>query len=400
MIRFDLNKIRKCPALIVASGPSLDKDIEWLKANQNKAVVFACGSAIMPLLRNGIQPDFTVEIENIPELYPMLEDTIKYVDVSKVHLLATTTVDPRVPEFFDNTAYFFRPALSSYPIFARDGDEPLQNGSPTVTNAALALAQSFGFREMYLFGADMGSKTQGQAHSKHAWQNTDEGCEVDIKFNVPVRGNFGGTVYSYPDMNWTRSELEEAIRGFHRGRFYYNCSDGAYIKGTVAKHSRSIKLTVDPSVKKGEVKQIVGAFKPYSKADFMARWKDADMRLKIEDYCDRLDRCFDDLSDVKSKRSMTEANKLLIAYRVEGTELGMAMIFRGTVWQSLIAGEYYFNRMILDADDDKGAEFFQSEIKRLIRHLKKVSLEDIGRLTEQTWKPRERILTHVREEWD
>ncbi|MFC1673562.1 6-hydroxymethylpterin diphosphokinase MptE-like protein [Pseudomonadota bacterium] len=119
MVRFNRGKIRSHPAFIVASGPSLDKDIEWIKANQDKAVIFACGSAILPLLRNGIQPDFTVEIENIPELYPMIIDTVKYVDISKVHLLATTTIDPRVPEFFDQTSYYFRPALSSYPVFAR-----------------------------------------------------------------------------------------------------------------------------------------------------------------------------------------------------------------------------------------------------------------------------------------
>ena len=61
MTRFSRSKIRSNPVFIVASGPSLDKDIEWIKKNQDKAVVFACGSAIMPLLRNGIQPDFSVE---------------------------------------------------------------------------------------------------------------------------------------------------------------------------------------------------------------------------------------------------------------------------------------------------------------------------------------------------
>lgn len=400
MIRFAKEKIRAYPAFIVASGPSLDKDIEWIKANQDKAIIFACGSAIMPLMRNGIAPDFTVEIENIPELYPMMLDTIKYVDVSKVHLLATTTIDPRVPKFFDKTSYYFRPALSSYPIFARPEDEPMENGSPTVTNAAVALAQQFGFREMYFFGVDMGSKIQGLAHSKHGWQNSDEGCEVDIKFDLPVRGNLGGTVYTYADMNWTRDELEGAIKHFHRGRFYYNCSDGAYIKGTTAKHSRSIKLKDQPKKKTVEINQIVGSFASYSEDAFKARWTDEDMRKHFDEYCSSLLRCFENMESISSKRALTEANKILVAYKKTGLELGLAMIYRGTVWQALMAAEYYLNRV--DGEDEHAAaeKIFKEEIERLIRHLWKLSIEDLGHLTENEWAPRDRVVQFDLEQWD
>ncbi len=42
---------------LVAAGPSLDESIEYIKRNQDQALVIACGSAITPLLRNGITPD-------------------------------------------------------------------------------------------------------------------------------------------------------------------------------------------------------------------------------------------------------------------------------------------------------------------------------------------------------
>lgn len=400
MVRFTRDKIKAYPVFIVASGPSLDKDMEWIKANQDKAIIIACGSAIMPLLRNEVQPDFTVEIENIPELHPMMVDTVKYVDVSKVHLLASTTIDPRVPKFFDQTSYYFRPALSCYPTFARPEDEPMENGSPTVTNAALALAQSFGFREFYLFGTDMGSKVQGLAHSKHAWQNSDEGCEVDIKFNIPVRGNFGGTVYSYQDMNWTRDELELAIRHFHKGRFYYNCSDGAYIKGTLAKHSRSVKLKDQPFKKAVEIKKIVDSFALYPKEDFAAHWRDEEIRNKMVEYCEGVIACFDDPDNVSSKRALTEANKALAAYHKKGLDLGLAMVFRGTLWQALIGTDYYVNRVVGKEDRAAAETIFKEEFVRLTRYLLAEATADLGHLSEHEWHPRDRQLEFEVENWD
>lgn len=400
MIRFQTGKIKSYPAFVCASGPSLDKDIEWIKNNQDKAVIFACGTAILPLKRNGIEPDFQVEIENIPELYEENVIQKKYIDFSNTHLLATTTVDPRVPTLYGRTSYYFRPALSSFPMFARPDDEPMHNGSPTVTNAAMALAMLFGFREFYLFGADMGSKVEGLAHSKHAWQNTDEGCEVDIKFDIPVRGNFGGTVYSYADLNWTRDELENAIKSFHKGRQYFNCSDGAYIKGTLAKHSKSIKLKDQPYKKSFEVKKLVDTFAPYPLDDFEKMWDDATVRDEINDYCDRLLACFEDIEDVKSKRALTRANKQLSCYNVFGHELGISMLFRGTVWQAFMAVDYYINRVDGEEDSQRAAEIFKEDIERLINHLRKIALEDIGHLSEQEWAPRERILEFEVEDWD
>lgn len=399
MCRYSKSKIRTYPAFIVGSGPSLDKDIEWIRENQENAIIFSCGSAIMPLMRAGIQPEFQVELENVPELYPMLLDTIKYIDVSKVHLLATTTIDARIPGFFDETSFFFRPALSSYPTFARDEDEPLHNGSPSVTNAGLALAQHFGFRDFYIFGTDMGSKVQGLAHSKTAWQNSDEGCEVDIKFNIPVRGNFGGTVFTFDGMNWTRDELELAIKSFYMGRHYYNCSDGAYIAGTIAKHARSVKFKKHPAPKSTEYKAIVDMFKPYHKSELLKKWNDEDMRQSFADYLNAIKDCLEELDDIVSKRALTKMNHLLYATGKTGVDLGMAMIFRGTLWQALLGTEFYIVRVAGEENQEIAHKIYKEEITSLINYLLKKSLEDLGHMSEHEWKPRDREVVIQKEDW-
>lgn len=399
MIRFCRHTVRHYPVIIVGSGPSLDKEIEWLKKNQDKAVIVSCGTAILPLKRHGIEPDFQVEIENIPELFEENEIQKKYIDFSNTHLLATTTIDARVPKLYGRTSYYFRPALSSYPLFARPADEPLQNGSPTVVNAGLALAQNFGFREFYFLGVDMGSKVEGLAHSKHAWQNTDEGAEVDIKFNIPIRGNFGGKVYTYGDLSWTRQELEAAIKHFYRGRMYYNCSDGAYIKGATAKHSRSVRLAEQPIKKSAEIKKITDAFEMYSREDFLEHWTDERIRDAIEEYTADLIACYQDIDNVLSKRALTDINKLLVARDESGFPLGLAMIFRGSVWQALLAQDYYASRINDEKDVLRGNEIIKQELENLVNHLRELSLEDLGHLSEQEWRPRPRQKQAHREEW-
>lgn len=64
--------------VVVSTGPSLSKSIELLKTCADRLVIFACDSALMPLLKNGITPDFvgclerlysnSFCFENMPEL--------------------------------------------------------------------------------------------------------------------------------------------------------------------------------------------------------------------------------------------------------------------------------------------------------------------------------------------
>ncbi|MBU0962149.1 MAG: DUF115 domain-containing protein, partial [Proteobacteria bacterium] len=47
-------------AFIVGSGPSLNDTIDYIKKHQNDAIIISCGSAITPLLKAGIVPDYQV----------------------------------------------------------------------------------------------------------------------------------------------------------------------------------------------------------------------------------------------------------------------------------------------------------------------------------------------------
>ena len=56
---------------VVANGPSLDKDIEFIKKHRDKAIVIAAGTAFGSLYKNGIKADILIEIEKNYR-YPMM----------------------------------------------------------------------------------------------------------------------------------------------------------------------------------------------------------------------------------------------------------------------------------------------------------------------------------------
>ncbi|BDU50273.1 motility associated factor glycosyltransferase family protein [Haliovirga abyssi] len=57
------NELKNMPAVIVAAGPSLDKNIMYLKWIKNKALIIAVGTVLKKLLAEGIEPDIIVSVD-------------------------------------------------------------------------------------------------------------------------------------------------------------------------------------------------------------------------------------------------------------------------------------------------------------------------------------------------
>src|SRR5690606_32739099 len=126
------------PAFVVGTGPSLDGLLGFIKENQDKAVIFACGTAIDPLLANGLQPELWVMMERDPAILPQAGETSAMFDVSEVRYAGSTTIYPGVPDFFEEAIYFFRPGLSSTPLFAQHQGQVARVPDPLAANAGLS----------------------------------------------------------------------------------------------------------------------------------------------------------------------------------------------------------------------------------------------------------------------
>jgi hypothetical protein len=236
------------PAFFIASGPSIDESIEFVKQWRDHAIVFSCGSSLQICLRHGIIPDYHVELENIVAVVDFLEHMLdKNPDLypnrhfDGIRLIASVTVNPRTMSYFDETLFFFRDSSVSSKCFA--DDVPIMTAvGPNVTNTAVSVAARLGFGEMYFFGLDCGWRDESVHHSKDTAYYTDEKVGAGrAKTSTTVPGNFGGEIQTDTVLDWSRDMLEQKLRHFCIEA--YNCSDGALIEGAVPMLPEALNFT-------------------------------------------------------------------------------------------------------------------------------------------------------------
>ncbi|WP_457622718.1 motility associated factor glycosyltransferase family protein [Persephonella sp.] len=221
-------KLENSTAFIVASGPSLEKNIDFIKKNKDKAVIFSCGTALHKLYRENIVPDFHIELEretirkDILEMLPL--DYLK-----KINLIAADVIHPDIKKMFKTTYLFFREGAIHTKILKPVFIPPAI--TPTVTNTATSIAIISGFENIIFFGADMGFKEKEKKHVTGTIFDNKKYRYIEEMMDdyLEVKGNFGGTVYTTDILLWSKEHLEILISAF-KDRNFYNCSDGAKIE--------------------------------------------------------------------------------------------------------------------------------------------------------------------------
>ncbi len=141
-------------AIVIGAGPSLDQNIDWIKAQSPRPVIICAYKALKALAKNGVTPDFVVMLDPNQQLRHL-----EGVDLSGIAgFLAEVSVRPDVLAKVD------RPLM---PYFAGDGTRILSSvfGNvkiPTIPtggsvfHTGLQLAKLLGCTEITLVGADFG----------------------------------------------------------------------------------------------------------------------------------------------------------------------------------------------------------------------------------------------------
>jgi flagellin glycosyltransferase Maf-like protein/6-hydroxymethylpterin diphosphokinase MptE-like protein len=249
-------------AAIVGAGPSLDEAIPTLHRIRDRIVLFSGGTALRPLLRNGIVPDFHCELENVPVVVDVLKEAAKHGDLSKIRLIASATVDPRVPPMFKESYFFFRDSVSSTMLLAGDL-RVLPGAAPTCVNSAMAAATSLGFTEIALFGTDCGKRVGALDHASDTVYGDGKIVKARDKFPIEVEGNFGGIAKTDWIYDACRRMLGEVIRVF--GVSPINASDGALIPGARPVVPDAVEIetpSVDRSALLTELQRALIPFQP------------------------------------------------------------------------------------------------------------------------------------------
>ena len=141
------------PIIIVSAGPSLDKNIGLIKSVREQILVITVATALKPLLRNGINPDFVISID--PN-----EDTIQSFDIKAIPedlwLIYDPCIPPEICSLFNKKKIMMDSKIELAKWITDHSEKKGTLGNiSSVAHAAYYLAQHMGCAPIILVGQDL-----------------------------------------------------------------------------------------------------------------------------------------------------------------------------------------------------------------------------------------------------
>ncbi|MDO6558202.1 6-hydroxymethylpterin diphosphokinase MptE-like protein [Paraglaciecola chathamensis] len=234
-------KDKEVPVFIIGNGPSLDMSIEAIKEWREQVIVISCGTALQALYKNGITPDFHAEIEQNRSTYdwPVLIGDLGYL--KEITLISCNGIHPDTCELYKDVLVAFKEGesstVSALSVLGKQHFEVLQQSFPTVSNFVTNIISVLGFNHIYLMGVDLGFVDVNLHHSKSSGYYQEDGKETyDYSAknitSLVVPGNFRPRVNTKHEFKVSRQVIEQVTHRKPKEQTFYNCSDGARIKGT------------------------------------------------------------------------------------------------------------------------------------------------------------------------
>ncbi len=139
------------PALIVGAGPSLDKEIETIKANNNKFVVICADAALKPLINAGIRVDYTTSIERLNDYQTPFFEGLEPVSTE---LVAFPVIQPAQFKLFPGRSRIAYRNYSFFAYFEKNWPKGIIKCGGSTSHLAIRLADWMGCSRAYLVGID------------------------------------------------------------------------------------------------------------------------------------------------------------------------------------------------------------------------------------------------------
>lgn len=214
------------PVFIVASGPSLDKNINELKNVNRKGFIIAADSSVKALLNHHIVPDVYITIDAAKQA-AHFEDP----RVADIPVICELSSNGNVIRKHKGDIFFIND-LNTYVNDYLTKEElllPVFSSGGSVTNTAFAIATSMGFENIVLVGQDL-AYTDNKTHSHdtvRGAQNIDastlDGLLIEGYDGAPVRSSYEFQMY----LRW----FEEQIPQYPAINIINATEGGAMIRG-------------------------------------------------------------------------------------------------------------------------------------------------------------------------
>ena len=153
------------PAVVVAAGPSLDKQLERLKSRSEDVLIIAIGQTVKALAAAGIKPHLVHILESRNVAHQLTDEGSDL----KQNIVLSPDCHPAIYDVPVATTFVATPSVNPMGRWIEDvrGNPCLTIGGGTVALGAVGLAQVLGANPVMLIGQDL-AFTDGRAYAKNS----------------------------------------------------------------------------------------------------------------------------------------------------------------------------------------------------------------------------------------
>lgn len=211
------------PAIIVAAGPSLDKNIDELKRAEGKAFIFATDTAVKYLLKHNINFDAIITIDAKKGAWHLKDERCH-----NIPLFCVLEAKDRMMEMHTGRKIWFRGSVYMYDLYSKFNRVfPGYNSGGSVATAAFSVCLSMNFKNIVFIGQDLaydGEVTHAGGVVKKIIGEKSGKKQVDAINGGKVWSRYDWLIY----LEW----LENSIRDIKGINVIDATEGGAFIHGS------------------------------------------------------------------------------------------------------------------------------------------------------------------------
>ncbi|EAL3888855.1 DUF115 domain-containing protein [Campylobacter lari] len=224
-------------AVIVSTGPSLIKQLPFLKKYQENVVIFCVDSSYIILAKEGIRPDYVFSLEREAITSEFFNNNFGDFDKDILFIIASLTHPNTIKYLEKNNRNYI---LVLRPLFFESklglNEYGFLGNGMSVANMAYELAGALRFENIILIGQDLAYNNDGKSHPKEHLYGDQGDKEVIYKKICAYGGN--GEVKTQLTWYLFLKSFEKDIalaRNILKIKTYNATEGGARIEGTIEK---------------------------------------------------------------------------------------------------------------------------------------------------------------------
>jgi len=269
--RLESTKITSKPLLIIASGPSLDNNIEWLRENHSKFLILALSATLKVLFENKIVPDIVTHLDGFKPSIKHLQGFDQKEFLKDTLAIVGSFTPPEVLTHFTKKNIYIIEDHSTF--YHKDFNA---SAGPCIGSSSIMWSVTMGFEEIYLLGIDLALAKSGASHSythqltKKTYETKkDTTISSNISFRgdtFKIKGNFREKVDTTPLFYVSVLALDNSLKQIKNdSQKIYNLNDGAYLQNTISLHSKDVDFATFTKQERLQENQLKEFLQPYVK---------------------------------------------------------------------------------------------------------------------------------------